>query len=132
MHLKNIEEAIKKCRSKDTCYPNISPDRTPENPSLWQCLVTTLVVQDLLWWEIYKSEEMNHYRNVIDNNIVDLTHNQFVGGISYQDWIPINRDNILYSHLPSILAKTNERYLLLKELVMKLLYAQEATKTSNS
>jgi hypothetical protein len=69
----------------DTCYPDMSDEWTPENPSRDQCGMTALVVQDILGGDLIIAEVHvegvqigHHYWNRLpDGSEVDLTADQF-------------------------------------------------------
>jgi hypothetical protein len=69
----------------DTCYPDMSEEWTPENPSRDQCGMTALVVQDILGGDLIIAEVHvdgdqvgHHYWNRLpDGSEVDLTGDQF-------------------------------------------------------
>jgi hypothetical protein len=65
---------------------------TEGNPAKGQCGVTSLVVNDLLGGEIFKTRITGgwHYYNGIDGKRFDFTASQFTHAIEYQD-IPSNR-----------------------------------------
>jgi hypothetical protein len=72
----------------DTCYPDMSEEWTPENPSRDQCGMTALVVQDILGGDLIIAEVHvdgdqvgHHYWNRLpDGSEVDLTGDQFRPG----------------------------------------------------
>ena len=51
------------------------------NRSIWQCAITSLLIKDILWWDIIKADVDNygfsHYRNAIDGEEIDFTYDQF-------------------------------------------------------
>jgi hypothetical protein len=69
----------------DTCYPDMSEEWTPENPSRDQCGMTALVVQDILGGDLIIAEVHvegaqigHHYWNRLpDGSELDLTADQF-------------------------------------------------------
>ena len=70
----------------DTCYPDMSAEWSPENPSRDQCGMTALVVQDVLGGDLVLAEVHQdgvkvgyHYWNRLpDGSDVDLTGDQFL------------------------------------------------------
>ncbi|MEH6945176.1 YunG family protein [Bacillus sp. JJ722] len=87
-----------------------------DNPSMGQCGVTTLVVNDILGGEIRKTKLPDgwHFYNFINNNRCDLTAFQFIEEILYMD-IPSNREEAY--------ADTNEKqYGYLKQKVLNSLF----------
>ena len=63
------------------------------NPAKGQCGVTTLVVNDLLGGEIYKTKLPGgwHFYNIINGNRYDFTASQFTDEIIYMD-LPSDRE----------------------------------------
>ncbi|MDR2191165.1 MAG: class I tRNA ligase family protein [Candidatus Peribacteria bacterium] len=57
--------------------------RSKDNPTYGQCIPTALLVQSLFGGEVYKLEQDNHYYNVINGEIVDLTKDQFNYELDY-------------------------------------------------
>ncbi|WP_405137657.1 hypothetical protein [Nocardia sp. NBC_01388] len=65
------------------------------NPAKGQCAVTACVVQDYLGGEIIHTDAelpgggtVSHYFNVIDDELVDLTRQQFPDGTLFSDPMP--------------------------------------------
>ena len=83
MKLEELESKLKKSWSKDTCSPGLKNDWCSDNPSMGQCAITALVVNDFLGGKIMRcmASTGSHYYNLIDNEIVDLTVSQFLGEI---------------------------------------------------
>ena len=52
----DIERAVRSSWGADTCPPETRAQWSPENPARWQCLVTTLVLNDLLGGELIRGE----------------------------------------------------------------------------
>lgn len=126
MDLQNLEKAIKNSRDKETCYPKDISNWSIKKPSLWQCAVTALVVQDFVWWELLYCSHNNHYWNKLLNwEIIDLTRDQFeknivicVDKIVDRDWI-LNKEAAIH-------AQTNKRYQILKSRVEKKIKMNES------
>ena len=51
--LKDLETALEKSWCRETCYPKTADLWTPENISLGQCAITSLIVQDNFGGDIY-------------------------------------------------------------------------------
>ncbi|MBN8192966.1 hypothetical protein JI667_12515 [Bacillus sp. NTK074B] len=87
MEKRHLVEVLRRSWSLKT-----SSKWTAEIPAKGQCGVTSLVVNDLLGGEIYKTRlyEGWHFYNVIDHIRHDFTASQFGGAIQYDD-IPSNR-----------------------------------------
>ena len=88
MEKSHLVEALRKSWSLKT-----SSKWTGGNPAKGQCGVTSLVVNDLLGGEIYKTclPEGWHFYNMIDHTRHDFTASQFKETIQYED-IPSNRN----------------------------------------
>lgn len=78
MNIKELERLLRKAWSRETCYPKVQNEWSPENPSRGQCKVTALIVQDYFGGDIWYSETLNHFWNVLpDGAVLDLTKEQF-------------------------------------------------------
>lgn len=79
MELNKLIHILNCCWNKDTCYPNVSNEWSLNNKSLGQCAITSLLVNDYLSGDIYKIivNDIGHYFNIVDNETIDLTANQF-------------------------------------------------------
>ncbi len=69
--------------NKETCVPSLRNNYNDENKSLGQCAITALVVNDYFGGKIMRcmASTGSHYYNMIDDEIVDLTVEQFMGEI---------------------------------------------------
>lgn len=73
-----LSTALKYAWQKDTAYPDDVGRWRVDNPSVGQCTVTSLVVQDYLDGEIHKNSAYNHYWNEVRNKgFIDFTYDQF-------------------------------------------------------
>ena len=97
MKLEQLQEYLYKVYSKDTCYPLCRNDWNASNPTLGHCAIVSLLVNDYFGGEIYKIkvDGISHYFNFIDNNVVDLTANQFHKRIDYHARIKKERAEVL-------------------------------------
>lgn len=107
-----IDELSKKlylCYSKNLCYPKIRNKWNDNNRCLGMCAITSLIVNDYFGGEICKIyvDGVSHYYNLINNNIVDLTSEQFENEINYDNYEIINRNIIMTDD-------TKKRYNILK------------------
>ena len=70
---------------KETCYTPWKDKYGKDNrlPSYGQCVVTSLFVYYLLGGKIIRDSKTNHYWNIIDNNDLDLTRDQFDSSIVF-------------------------------------------------
>ena len=69
--------------TKETCYEGIKSEWNKGNPSLGQCAITSLIVNDFFGGKIMRciTSSGSHYYNLINDEIVDLTVDQFLGKI---------------------------------------------------
>lgn len=97
MTLELLKNYLYKVYSKDTCYPLCRDDWDDDNPTLGHCAIVSLLVNDYFGGEIYKIkvDGISHYFNLIDNDIVDFTSNQFNKNINYNGKIKKDRLEIL-------------------------------------
>lgn len=100
--------------TKKTAYKQVQEKWNKYNRDTGQCAVTALLVQDILWWKIKKSQIENywlsHYWNNIKGEDIDFTKNQFSWEEPiYKNIKWVNREKIL-SH-----QDTYDRYTLLKQ-----------------
>ena len=113
MDIKKLETALKKSWDKETCYAKERILRSNDNPALWQCGVTSLLVQDYFGWELLYCSHNDHYWNRLENgNEIDLTRSQFAEGtiICIDKIVP--REKLLGRH-----KDTEKRYQKLKQAV---------------
>lgn len=111
--------------SKDTCHPAYVNKWTEQNPAAGQCLVTALAVQDEYGGDIYdcKVGHSRHFYNVVNDEIVDLTFNQFPEGSEIKDKRKRDRKQLLANK------ETKQRYELLKS---KMGETKQMTEAFNS
>lgn len=78
---------LRKAWCRETAHPSYRHKWSEDNPSVGQCLVTALVVQDKYGGDIYscKVGSNSHFVNIIDERIIDKTAEQFggMGNIKY-------------------------------------------------
>jgi len=115
MNLDDLKKALEKSWCKETCYPGLMDDWSEENPSLGQCAVTCLVVQDYLGGDILYCKHLHHYWNEVDGEEIDFTRDQFKNKTVCMDE---KRTRVyLLNSKGAREARTPERYELLKERV---------------
>lgn len=117
MNIKNIQKVLLECYSKDLCYPKIQCDWNENNRCFGMCAITSLIINDYFGGDICKIyvDGISHYFNLIENNIVDLTKDQFNREMDYKDYKIMDREKILTDD-------TKNRYVTLKaRLINKLL-----------
>ena len=111
MKREQLEKLIKESWSIETCYPPLQSKWSAMNPSLGQCAVTSLLLQDYLGGEILYDANNDHYWNKLsDGKEIDLTRNQFPKGTLFSKGEVIERENLF-----SATAQTRFRYELLQE-----------------
>jgi hypothetical protein len=66
---------------RETAHSSYQNKWTEANPSMGQCCVTALVIQDQYGGDIYscKVGRNSHFINIIDDRIIDKTAEQFGG-----------------------------------------------------
>lgn len=110
MILNEVQKIIELSFSKETCYPGLQDFYDESNNSLGHCAVVALVVNDFVGGKIMRCivDNISHYYNFINNNIIDLTVDQFDGFIpDYSKGEERTREYLLSS------PDTKNRYLLL-------------------
>lgn len=114
MTIKNLQEILMRCYSKDLCYPKIQNSWNENNKCLGMCAITSLIVNDYFNGEICKIyvDDISHYFNLIEGEIIDLTSNQFTHEIDYNGYQIIDRNKILTDN-------TKHRYNRLKKKLIK-------------
>lgn len=111
MEIKNLKQTLKNIWSKETCSPSLKDNWNKNNPSIGQCAITSLLVNDLYGGKIMRCmiDCGSHYYNLINNKIIDLTVEQFLGEIpKYELGEERTREYLLSNE------DTKNRYLLLK------------------
>lgn len=104
--------------TKETCVPSLRSNWSSENKELGQCAITALIVNDYYGGKIMRcmTSTGSHYYNLIDDEIIDLTVEQFMGEIPlYDEGAERTRDYLLSSE------DTKARYLMLQKNVKEIL-----------
>ena len=88
MKIEEFKKILYSCYSKELCYPKVKDNWTEKNKCLGMCAITALVVNDYFGGEICKIyvDEISHYFNLINNEIIDLTSSQFECNIDYKEY----------------------------------------------
>ena len=110
MNKRELKELLSECWCKETCSPGLKDNWTEENPSLGQCAITALIVNDYCGGKIMRcmASSGSHYYNIVDGQLVDLTVEQFQGEIpQYEEGAERTREYLLSNE------DTKNRYLLL-------------------
>lgn len=83
MEIRELKQLLIQSWDLGTCSPGLRDKWSEENPSLGQCAITALIVNDFFGGKIMRcmSSSGSHYYNIIDDELVDLTVEQFLGEI---------------------------------------------------
>ena len=121
MDILELKELLTESWSEETCSPGLKTNWSKENPSLGQCAITAMIVNDFFGGKIMRcmASSGSHYYNLIDNQIVDLTVEQFMGERPlYEEGTERTREYLLSNE------NTKKRYsLLLRNLKYNKLIA---------
>jgi hypothetical protein len=106
MELAALTSHIRASWTRETS--NAGVEWRPSRPSIGQCAVTALIVQDHLGGEIMRTTVRgeSHYFNVVNGEVIDLTADQFPYSVigAYANAAPRTREYILGNH------HTKQRY----------------------
>lgn len=114
-----LKELLLNSWSKETCSLGLRDSWTVDNPSLGQCAITALVINDMFGGKIMRcmASSGSHYYNMIDDNLIDLTVEQFHGEIPlYDEGEERTREYLLGNE------DTKNRYLLLLKNIRNNMY----------
>ncbi len=83
MDINQLKKLLENSWSLETCSPGLKSKWNENNPSLGQCAITALIINDYFGGKIMRcmASSGSHYYNLIDEEIVDLTVEQFQGEI---------------------------------------------------
>lgn len=111
MELEELKNLLSSSWSEETCSPGLRSEWSLDNPSLGQCAVTALIVNDFYGGKIMRcmTPTGSHYYNELDDGRrVDLTVDQFLGEIPrYEEGQERTREYLLGNE------DTKSRYLML-------------------
>ena len=127
MTLKQLNNLLYDCYSSETCYPKLKDEWTIENKTLGHCAVTSLIVNDYFGGKIAKCnvQGISHYFNIIDDEIIDLTKEQFgENEPDYDNYNLVSRNDIADNE------NTRVRYEKLKNKLALLLIDYDVYKCS--
>lgn len=124
--LKEVLAALESSWSQYTAFS--AADWTPENPARGQCVVSSLIIQDIFGGELQKTKVSqnnateSHYRNILpDGTMVDATRSQYpdsqifeIADINLGSY-PMLREKLFAE------ANTDKRYKLLRTSVLSKL-----------
>lgn len=119
MTIEKLREILNDCYSKELCYPKIKEYWNQSNKTYGMCAITTLIVNDYFGGDIGKVyvRDISHYFNILNGKIIDLTKEQFDIEPNYNDYVLINRNDMLNED-------TKMRYESLK-MKMERIYEQD-------
>lgn len=112
MDINELKNKLEEAWCIETCAYSFRNGWSKDNPSYGQCAVTTLIVNDYFGGKIMRCMSSNgsHYYNLIDNNIIDLTSEQFLGeNLDYEHGEERTREYLLSN------VNTLNRYMLLND-----------------
>lgn len=112
MDIYELKEFLIDSWTKETCSPGLKDEWSEDNPSLGQCAITALIVNDFFGGKIMRcmASSGSHYYNLIDDELIDLTVEQFLGEIPlYAEGQERTREYLLGNE------DTRNRYLLLNK-----------------
>ena len=112
MEIKDLKKELLNVWSVETCSPGLKNNWSKDNPSQGQCAITSLIVNDLYGGKIMRcmTSSGSHYYNLINDKIIDLTVEQFLGEIpKYESGEERTREYLLSNE------DTKSRYLMLKD-----------------
>lgn len=111
MTLSQLTYFLNQCWSKETCYPLLQSKWNEKERSIGQCAVTALILNEYFGGKICKCKvgEISFYFNKINDEIIDLTGEQFGDiNIQYEPFKEKTREQLLENE------DTKKRYQLLK------------------
>ena len=122
MEIRELKHLLIQTWNLETCSPGLRDKWSEENPSLGQCAITALIVNDFFGGKIMRcmASSGSHYYNIIDDELVDLTVEQFLGETpQYGEGQERTREYLLSNE------DTKNRYLLLKSNLENIMKDEE-------
>jgi hypothetical protein len=116
MEIRELKQLLTGSWNLETCSPGLTDKWNKENPALGQCAITALIVNDFFGGKIMRcmASSGSHYYNIIDDEIVDLTVEQFLGETpQYKNGEERTREYLLSNE------DTKNRYLILNKNLQK-------------
>ena len=112
----NMNEFIEHLKTRfalETCHHSYQSRWPIENPSIGHCTIAAIAIQEKFGGDVFKTKVGNstHYYNVIDNQIIDSTSEQFGKIIDYSKGIVCNVKKML------LVKDTKLRYEILKSKI---------------
>lgn len=83
MGIEQLKQLLIQIWNLETCAPGLKNEWNKQNPSLGQCAITALIVNDFFGGKIMRcmTSSGSHYYNLINGELFDLTVEQFLGDI---------------------------------------------------
>ena len=80
MEITELKQLLNLSWKYETCSPGLKSVWIKGNPSIGQCAITALIVNDFFGGKIMRcmTSTGSHYYNMIDENVIDLTAEQFL------------------------------------------------------
>ncbi len=122
MEIRELKQLLIESWNLETCSPGLRDKWNKENPSLGQCAITALIANDFFGGKIMRcmASSGSHYYNIIDDELVDLTVEQFLGEIpQYENGEERTREYLLGNN------DTKNRYLLLNKNLQELIKEED-------
>ena len=116
MEIRELKQLLMQSWNFETCSPGLRDKWSEENPSLGQCAITALIVNDFFGGKIMRcmASSGSHYYNIVDDELVDLTVEQFLEEIpDYENGEERTREYLLSNE------DTKNRYLILNKNLQK-------------
>lgn len=118
MEIGQLKQLLIKSWDLETCSPGLKDKWSEANPSLGQCAITALIVNDFFGGKIMRcmASSGSHYYNIIDDELIDLTVEQFLGEIpQYEHGEERTREYLLSNE------DTKNRYVLLNKNLQEII-----------
>ena len=83
MGIEQLKQLLIQTWTLETCAPGLKNEWNKQNPSLGQCAITSLIINDFFGGKIMRcmTSSGSHYYNLINGELFDLTVEQFLGDI---------------------------------------------------
>lgn len=119
MNIEQLKQFLMCKWSYETCSPGLKGEWCEDNPSLGQCAITALIVNDFFGGKIMRcmTSSGSHYYNLVNDCVVDLTVEQFLGEIPEYEYGEERTREYLLSN-----EDTKNRYFILLNNLRKSMY----------
>lgn len=118
--LNRLSRALYRAYGRDTCYPPLKRQWTPNRRYVGQCAVTALVVQDHLGGVLVHDAQHGHFWNKVGGKDIDLTKDQFPEDVELAATGTRDRNDMLTGPRARD-AETHRRYRLLASRVARIM-----------